>query len=204
MGSSPSTDRVILPAGAILGLVELFCLAPSVHIHDAGELTAAAWSLGLAHPPGSPLYMILAKIFLTLFPFGHIAWRANLFSAIFSVGAFYLLAFWARQRGLPPTSAVLVGALAALAPTLYSQALMAEVYTLQAFLLAAVFVSLDLELKPEITVLLWGLLLSCHISLAALTPALLLLVILPTPTIGEASRKLFRLGLLLLLPLPWR
>lgn len=201
MGTDSRVDPAILSAGLCLGLMELFCLAPTVHIHDAGELTAAAWTLGLGHPPGSPLYMLLAKIFMTLLPFGHIAWRANFFSAIFSVGTFFLLSFWARRRGLSSSESILVGALAVLAPTLWSQALMAEVYTLQAFLLAAVLIGLDLEFRPEMIALLWGLLLSCHISLAPLSPLFLLLLSLPARGFREAARRIIGLGFLMAIPL---
>jgi len=171
--------RLIVPAAFALGLLYLGGLAPTVHVHDAGELTAAAWTLGLAHPPGAPLYMVLAKVFMTLVPYGHIAWRANLLSALLAVALFVLLTSWAERRGLGAFGAIITGAVAALAPTLWSQALMAEVYTLQALLLAGVFMSLDLETRPEITALLWGLLLSCHIGLAPLTPMVLVLLVLP-------------------------
>ncbi len=36
----------------------LFTLAPTVALIDSGELTDAAWSLGNAHPPGFPLFLL--------------------------------------------------------------------------------------------------------------------------------------------------
>ncbi|HEY8184363.1 MAG TPA: DUF2723 domain-containing protein, partial [Thermoanaerobaculia bacterium] len=64
----------------------LFTLAPTVGLIDSGELTDAAWSLGNAHPPGFPLFVLLTHFF-TLLPMHSVAWRANLASAFFSAAA---------------------------------------------------------------------------------------------------------------------
>lgn len=58
-------------------------LAPDVGPVDSGELTLAAWELGIPHPPGFPLYVLLTHV-LTLVPFGSVAVRANLASALFA------------------------------------------------------------------------------------------------------------------------
>jgi tetratricopeptide (TPR) repeat protein len=57
-------------------------LAPTVTLVDSGELIVAARSLGVAHPPGFPLYVLLANL-ATRFPIGNIAMRVNLASALF-------------------------------------------------------------------------------------------------------------------------
>jgi len=70
-------------------------LAPSVTFWDAGELIAAAHNLGIPHPPGTPLFVLLGHVWAELFPFGEFAWRTNLMSATFSaLGAagFFLVA----------------------------------------------------------------------------------------------------------------
>src|SRR2546430_14120362 len=71
------------------GLVELFgagnvfvvalvlyswTLAPTVTLTDSGELIVVARGLGIAHPPGVPLWIILAHL-ASLMPFGNIAMR---------------------------------------------------------------------------------------------------------------------------------
>ncbi|MCC6220975.1 MAG: DUF2723 domain-containing protein, partial [Deltaproteobacteria bacterium] len=60
-----------------------FTLAPTATLVDSGELILAAHSLGVAHPPGFPLYVLLAHI-ATLVPLGNIAERVNFFSALFA------------------------------------------------------------------------------------------------------------------------
>lgn len=58
-------------------------LAPTVTLVDSGELILAAQGLGVAHPPGFPLYVMLAHL-ATLVPIGNIAVRVNFASAIFA------------------------------------------------------------------------------------------------------------------------
>jgi len=73
----------------------LLTLAPSVTFWDAGELIAAAHNLGIPHPPGTPLFVLLGHVWAELFPVGEFAWRTNLMSATFSaLGAagFFLVA----------------------------------------------------------------------------------------------------------------
>src|SRR5688572_14114962 len=48
---------------------------------DGGELAAAAWVGGVAHPPGYPLYLTLVRVF-QLVPVGDVAFRATLFSVL--------------------------------------------------------------------------------------------------------------------------
>ena len=65
-------------------------LAPTVTLVDSGELIVAARSLGIAHPPGFPLYLVLAHL-ASLVPVGNIAMRVNFASALFGALACALL-----------------------------------------------------------------------------------------------------------------
>ncbi|HTF37989.1 MAG TPA: DUF2723 domain-containing protein, partial [Blastocatellia bacterium] len=58
-------------------------LAPTVTLVDSGELIVAARSLGVAHPPGFPLYVLLAHL-ATLVSIGNVAARVNFASALFA------------------------------------------------------------------------------------------------------------------------
>jgi hypothetical protein len=87
----PSRKQSIRPAtlaGAALVfsaslLVYTRTLAPTVTLVDSGELIVAARFLGVAHPPGFPLYLILAHLF-SIIPIGSIACRINFASAFFA------------------------------------------------------------------------------------------------------------------------
>ena len=58
--------------------VYLNTLGPSIlPYRDSGELISVSHTLGIAHPPGYPLYILVGKIF-TFFPAGNIAFRMNL------------------------------------------------------------------------------------------------------------------------------
>ena len=77
-------------------------LAPTVTFWDAGELIAAASTLGIPHPPGTPFYVLVAHVWGMLFPIGEYAWRLNLLSAIcgaVAAGCWFLVAYTAVSRG---------------------------------------------------------------------------------------------------------
>ncbi|MCU0640915.1 MAG: DUF2723 domain-containing protein [Candidatus Margulisbacteria bacterium] len=109
----------------------VFCrtLCPVVAPRDSGELTTAAYALGVPHPPGYPLYTMLGKLF-TLVPHGSIAWRVNLLSAV--CGAATASLTFLLISGL--TQSLLAGAVAALllafSPLFWWQAVVAEVFQL--------------------------------------------------------------------------
>jgi hypothetical protein len=60
---------------------------PTVFLGDSGEMVAAAYTLGIGHPPGYPLFMLLVKIASWL-PLGDVAFRANLFASFLAVLVF--------------------------------------------------------------------------------------------------------------------
>jgi hypothetical protein len=68
----------------------LWTLAPTVTLVDSGELIVAAHTLGVAHPPGLPLYLLIAHA-ATLLPLGNIATRVHLTSAVTAALAAALL-----------------------------------------------------------------------------------------------------------------
>src|SRR5215212_1520501 len=76
----------VLCAGAVF-LVALvvysWTLAPAVTLTDSGELIVAAYGLGVAHPPGFPLWIMFAHL-ASLVPIGNVAVRINFSSAVFA------------------------------------------------------------------------------------------------------------------------
>ena len=110
--------------------------APSVLSGDSAEFQLAAPLLGIPHPTTYPLYILLGKLATLLLPFGDLAWRVTLVSALCAALAVALFALMARR--LVGLTGAIVGALAlGVAPGLWNAATLAEVYALLAALLAA-------------------------------------------------------------------
>ncbi|HKW10060.1 MAG TPA: DUF2723 domain-containing protein [Gemmatimonadaceae bacterium] len=74
-------------AGAVLLIVYLVSMAPDVTFWDSGEFIAAAHSLGIPHPPGTPLFVLLLHDWARLLPFLPYAVACNLFSALCTAAA---------------------------------------------------------------------------------------------------------------------
>ena len=93
-------------------------LHPGIPAGDSSELIAAARTLGTAHPPGYPLWTLLAAAWGALVPLGSYAFRLNLFSAVTaaltcilqtgSVGMAPALLSWTRVGDRFPRPADLV------------------------------------------------------------------------------------------------
>src|SRR5881392_181008 len=71
-------------------LLYIWTLAPTVTLTDSGELIVVARGLGVAHPPGFPLWIILAHL-ASLVPLGNVAMRINFSSALFAALASAML-----------------------------------------------------------------------------------------------------------------
>lgn len=145
-------------------IVYSWTLAPTVTLVDSGELIVAAEGLGVAHPPGFPLWIILAHIG-SLVPFGNVATRINFSSAFFAALASAMLTLVvaelmitasysanskkaARHKEAQESSAaelvicapaVGAGLLIAFSRTLWSYATITEVYALNTLLILVIF-----------------------------------------------------------------
>jgi hypothetical protein len=76
-------DMFLILSFVIPFAVYMVTLAPSVTFFDSGEFLTATASLGSAHSPGYPLFLMYAKPF-TWLPLGNIAFRVNVATAISS------------------------------------------------------------------------------------------------------------------------
>ncbi len=130
--STATTRRVGLGlSGLVFGLY-LLALCPNIYFRDAGELTASAFGLGVAHPTGFPAYLLLGRL-ACFIPLGNIGFRLNVLSALCAAAALYVV-YSILVRLAPRRSPAVLGAAAgsalvlALGDTLVLHATTAEVY----------------------------------------------------------------------------
>jgi hypothetical protein len=193
-------------AAAVL-TIYLATLGDHVGRADTFEFQVVAPQLGIAHPTGYPLFIMLGKLFSVL-PLGPMAVRLNLASAVFATGAIMLI--YAASIAL--TRDRLISALAALAlaasGVFWSQAVVAEVYTLNALFVAAVLLLLVRRVSGAPSHSLWplalilGLALSHHLTSVILIPPVVLALLFSRP---QLTRKqwLITFGCLLIGLTPW-
>ena len=195
--------------------------APTVTLVDSGELITTARFAGVAHPPGFPLWVVLAHL-ASLIPIGNVAWRINLSSAFFGalasavttlvvvelLGASRYFKIPDTRRGkrkipsaknsggrdldnsgtaylffvLPATAA---GLLMTFSRTLWAYATVAEVYTLNTFLILLIFFLMlrwrrgggKRDSSLYLAAVVFGIALGVHhVTVALVLPAIALLV----------------------------
>ena len=98
--------------------------------------------LGIPHAPGYPLYVMLNHLFVTLFPFGSLATRVNLLSAVFTLLSIFVFFEILLQLKLRPYAAYVAALAFGLTTTQWFYALIAEVYSLNILFVALVILFL--------------------------------------------------------------
>jgi hypothetical protein len=116
-------------------IVYLCTLCPTVYWQDSGEFVSVSYTLGIAHYSGYPTYTLIGRLF-TLLPLGSIAFRVNLMSAFFaSLSAVFV--YLIMKLMIQDKVVSLISSWAfAFSYCLWTQAVIAEVYTLNAFFVA--------------------------------------------------------------------
>jgi hypothetical protein len=141
--TSPELDtRPSYLAAALVSLATLVLylvtLAPSTAMWDTSEYIAAAYTLGLPHPPGNPLFVILGRVFSILPIATTVAVRINILAAIcsaVSAGMWFLitervLVGWFPQRWQRVLGGAIAALIGATAFTVWNQSVVNEkVYT---------------------------------------------------------------------------
>ena len=86
------TNRIIAFVILILSFIVYYnTMAPTVSYWDCGEFIAVSYTLGVPHPPGSPLFLLLGRI-ASLLPISEdIAFRVNVLSPLVSAFAVFFL-----------------------------------------------------------------------------------------------------------------
>ena len=98
--------------------------------------------LGTGHAPGYPLYTMINAVFVRVVPFGGVALRANLLSAVFAVLACVVLVVVLRELGVPRVLAAGGATAIGLVPAIWRNAVVAEVYSLTALFVVVVLACL--------------------------------------------------------------
>ncbi len=113
-------------------------LAPSLYVRDSSEFITAAATLGVPHPPGYPLYVLLGKL-ATFLPFGSVPWRVNLLSGIGGAGAVYFTYLVVRHLTKLRPLALVAALTLAFSTTFWSQSVVAGHYSLYALFALTTF-----------------------------------------------------------------
>jgi len=194
----------------VLFLISFFIywqtLAPSLYVEDSAEFVTAAAVMGIAHPPGYPLFTLIGKVF-TLLPWGSIAFRVNLVSAFFAALTASILYLVFRRLNISSKWSFSVALNFAVTHVLWQEATYAEVYTLNLFFVAlTLYFLVSWWFRPKSNFLLWfsfiyGLSLTNHFSMLAIAPAYGLLILVRQKSILKQWRLLVKMFLFFILPL---
>lgn len=172
---------------------------------DSEEFQHVAYTLGIAHATGYPLYLILGKLFITLFPLGDVAHRMNLLSALIGAGAVtlvYAITFHLTRRQI---ASIATAALFATNAAVWRQSGVASVGPLTLFFMAAVTFAALLWEEHKFSVALiafvFGLALTHHHSILLFSPGLVAFVLIEDPGILSRPKELARIAFWFLIPL---
>ena len=153
MLSEKQTNRILAAIVFLIStIVYLKTVAPTTSFWDCGEFIACSYTLGVPHPPGAPLYILLGRLF-SMIPFVEdIGLRVNIISSLttsLTIMLLYLIIvrFIKIFRGTPKKSldkiilfsSAFIGSLFfAFTDTLWFNAVEAEVYAISQFFTALV------------------------------------------------------------------
>lgn len=139
-------------------IIYLYTMYPTISPYrDSGDMIVSAFTYGIAHPPGYPLYVLLGKIFTILIPFGNIAYRVNLMSAFFGAaacGVLYLLLkkiggqIFSDKKPVLIFSSLFAVFLFSLSSSMHSLSVVSEMYSINAFF-TVLIIYLLLRSRPE-------------------------------------------------------
>ncbi len=161
--------------------VYCFSLAPDLtwahHGIDGGDLITASYTLGSPHPSGYISYTLLGKLF-SFVPLGTIAYRYNLFSALAMAAAVGVLTLVMtmpqgkreNRRWIPAIASSLSFGLA---PAVWKQAIITEVYALNLLAIAIFLWTIVGRKSPFWQAVTWGFCLTTHLTSFLLLPILI-------------------------------
>ncbi len=180
----------------VVFILYLHNLSRSVYGGDVGDLVTAASLMGVAHPPGYPLFTFLGFLLTRLtflhLPQAFLVGLISVFSAVIGVGAFYALTFQLSKNRL---SSLLATAILSFSFLYWFYAEIAEVFALNSmFAILLLLVALLFRKKPTLSLLgifsfLLGLSITNHQTIILLFPSLALLTVKPVWHMVKTAKK---------------
>jgi hypothetical protein len=173
------------------------------------ELQIAVLVNGVIHPPGSPQYLLLGKLAMAVFPGPNRAYRLNLLSALsaaVTIGFVFLLTYRLVARPGKKWQPLVISSFAAMslaiAPRLWYQASIAELYALNALYVATVSYFLLTWNQTRKSAAFWAgitlyaLSFGNHTSMILLLPMVALAILLTDPSVLFRPRNVILVILL--------
>lgn len=167
----------------VIFVIYILSMPSTVVLEDDGFFLLSAYYNGISHPPGYPLYTFIAHVF-GLIPLENYALKIHILSALFSVGACAVFYNILKELNSNQDIGFFVLVLA-FSSVLWSQSIIAEVYTLNLFLLLAIFLLLlkfhhnQNLILLRLAALIYGLALSNHWPLVILSSPLFIALLFP-------------------------
>ncbi len=202
------SQKAVYGFGVALVLFGFYLLTCSrtVGLVDSGELSGVAWTLGIAHPTGYPLWTLMAFAFSHIFAVGEPVFRVAVMSGLSTALAGSVLFYAMIQMGLARSAAV-VGALSfGLARLVWATSVSAEVYGLGGLLVALFLLSLITwergKTRPFVVWYAGGLVLANHMSgLSVVLPGLVYMIYRDRKTLLYSWAALIALSVYAFLPI---
>ncbi|MBI5574058.1 MAG: DUF2723 domain-containing protein [Elusimicrobia bacterium] len=189
-------------------LIYLYTMYPTISPYrDSGDMIVSAFTYGIAHPPGYPLYVLLGKIFTVLIPLGNIAYKVNLMSAFFGAltcAVLYLLIKKIGEQIFSDKKSVLILCslfavfLFSLSSSMHSLSIVSEMYSMNALFTVLIDYVLITNYHLPLTAFLFGLGLGNHQTLVLLVPGIMYFLVSSKQlavAVGLLSHKIWRIAI---------
>jgi len=181
----------------ILGSFYAFTLLPGPgYSGDTVKFQFVGSVLGTPHGPGYPTYVVLNHWFTGLLPFGSVALKANLLSSVFSILASLILLASLSHLGIRGLIASVTTVSFGLGLTVWSQSVVAEVYSLNVLFVAGTvycFLRWHLERNDRFfysACALYAISFGNHLTMITFLPAIIYLVWVTDRRVFQNPRKI--------------
>ncbi|MEM9454031.1 MAG: DUF2723 domain-containing protein [Myxococcota bacterium] len=169
--AKPDVRWALLIVG-VLAVIYGSTLCPTVYWYDSAEFAACARSLKVPHPPGYPLYTLIAHVF-TYLP-GEPAVGVNIMSVVFGLASALLCYALGRLAGARAPAAAAAALTLGVSKTFWWNSVVAEVYTAGLTFILGTFVLLIVAVRRQSLRMVWkaallgGLGVGVHMSITTL------------------------------------